>query len=269
MSIAELTAAAVDLVNKYGTISAIRGQYAALVAEYGKDQFADILKRAKTMRAEEIERAAEGLNNGVFTFAAISAAVMHAVRKDTNYSALCAYARRAYDGTDAEIAAAIVKDYFSAVDDNGTPLTRCNHINAKGTEIYAVYMAKKLTHANAVSILKSSLDNMKRAAVNAATKESDNNAATRSNVRAVGAIVAVYAAALDENERATIGERRDTSKDERTKNAAAALLGKSLPIGCVSLSVWNAAANGNEDAAAAVDAARNAAKDAATKRATK
>lgn len=271
MSPTDVTAAAVALIKQYGTIASIRNEYAANVDKYGKDNFAAVLNAAKELRAKEIAAAADALNAAVFTYNGITAAVFNAVARERAYAQLCAFARREYAGTDAERAAAVVKDYFTAVDLNGAPLCKVNYINAAGTEIYTAYAVKTLTHTNAVSILKTALDNMAKTATNAATKKdgNDNAAAVRANVHAVGIVCAVYAAALDENGRATRGERRDNSKDAKTAKAAAALVGGSLPIGHVAVSVWNAAADGNDNAAAAVEDAKNAAKDAATRRATK
>lgn len=256
---------AAAFMKKYGTISAIRADYAEHVASMGKENFAAVLAQCKTTRAAEIAAAADSLTKNVFTFSGISAAVFAAVAKDNGYTELCKYARREYNGTDAERAAAVIRDYFANVDATGAPLCKVHYINAAGTEIYTAFERRALTFANAVTILKSAFDGMKNAATNAATKKNgnDNATATRANVRNVGRVVAVYAAALDETGHATNGERRDNSKDERTRKNAAAVMGVPVPVGCVRVSVWNAAANGNEDAAAAVDAAKDAAKDAA------
>lgn len=265
VDIVELSAA---WMKKYNTISTIRDNYAALVDEYGKDNFAAVLANCRTIRAAEINAAAETLNNDVFTFNGISAAVFNAVSRSAGYIELCKIARREYKGTDTERAAAVIRDYFAAVDESGAPLCKVSHINAAVTEIYVTYERKTLTFNNAVSVLKSSLDGMKTAAVNAATRKNgnDNAAAIRANVRAVGHIVSVYAAAVDENGIVSRGERRDTSKDERTRKNAAAVIGKALPLGCVPVSTYNAAIHGNENAAAVVEDVRNAAKDAAAKR---
>ncbi|MBO7684851.1 MAG: hypothetical protein J6Y20_04795 [Lachnospiraceae bacterium] len=265
LSPVEILEISVGMIKEYGTISAIRDKYAENVNKYGKDNFAAILKQCQTTRAAEIAAAAEKLNNNVFTFNGISAAVFAAVAKDAGYIQLCKFARKEYAGTDAERAAAVVRDFFAAVDETGAPLCKVNYINAAGTEIYTAYARKKLSFSNAVTILKSALDGMKSAATNAATRKNgnDNAAATRANVRAVGVTCAVYAAAVDETGRVSLGERRDNSKDERTRKNAAAALDKPLFVGVVPVATWNAAVNGNEDAAAAVDAARDAAKDAA------
>ena len=266
VEVVELSAA---WMKKYNTISTIRDNYAALVDEYGKDNFAAVLANCRTIRAAEINAAAETLNKDVFTFSGISAAVFNAVSRSVGYVELCKIARREYSGTDAERAAAVIRDYFAAVDETGAPLCKVSHVNAAVTEIYVTYEHKTLSFNNAVSILKSSLDGMKAAAVNAATRKTgnDNAAATRANVRAVGRVVSVYAAAVDETGIVSRGERRDTSKDERTRKNAAAVVGKSLPVGCVPVTTYNAAINGNDNAAAIVEDAQNAAKDAATRRA--
>ena len=253
----EIMETAAAWLRKYGTISAIRDVYATLTNEYGKDNFAAVLKQCKTTRGAMIEDAAAALSANVFTFSGISAAVFAAVAKDNGYTALCQYARREYAGTDAERAAAVIRDYYTAVDANGAPLCKVQHVNAAGTEIYTTFERRALSHTNAVSILKSALDGMKRAAMNAAARATDSTTATRNNVKHVGRVVAVYAAAVDENGRATLGERRDTSADARTKQDAAKMLSGALPVGCVALSVWNAAARGNEDAAAAAGHAAN------------
>lgn len=270
ISPADSVAIAAALIKQHGTIAAIRANaYAALMSEHGKDNVKSILKDAAAIRGRELDALATALNSKVFTFDGITAAVFAAVAKCPEYAALCAAARRAYSGTPAEIAAAVIKDYFTAVDTDGRPLCRVGYINAAAVEIYAVWERKALTHTNAVSILKTSLDNMKRAAAAAARFGRDDAAAVRNNTQTTGLIIAVYAAALDDTQHATIGTRRDNSKDERTRNAAAALMGKTLPVGCVPVSVYNAALNGNENAAAALDAARDAAKDAAAARAAK
>lgn len=268
LSAVDVVALSAAWIKEYNTISNIRANYAALVEEYGKKNFDAVLKNAKTIRAAEINAAAETLNNDVFTFNGISAAVFAAVSRSAGYIELCKIARREYKGTDTERAAAVIRDYFAAVDENGAPLCKVSHINAAVTEIYVTYERKTLTFNNAVSVLKSSLDGMKTAAVNAATRKdgNDNAAATRANVRAVGQIVSVYAAAVDENGIVSRGERRDTSKDERTRKNAAAVVGHNLPVGCIPVSTYNAAIHGNENAAAVVEDARNAAKDAAAKR---
>ena len=256
-------------IKQYGTISAIRADYAALVEKYGKDNFSAVLTNCKTIRAAEIENAAAVLAKDVFSYDGILNAVFASVARSKGYADLCKYAKKVYDTTDNAAAAKnVIRDFFANVDENGAPLCKVMHISATGAEIYTVYDFKKVTDLNAVSILKQSLKGMKNAATNAATRKNgnDNAAATRANVRAVGKVIAVYAAATDANGRAQTGERRDTSKDERTKNAAAAILGNSLPVGCVPLSTWNAAANGNEEAAAIVEDAKNAAKDAAAAR---
>lgn len=271
MSPTDVAAAAVELIKQHGTIANIRKEYAANVDKYGKDNFAAVLKAAQELRAREISAASDALNSAVFTYTGISAAVFAAVARERAYADLCAFARREYNGTDAQRAAAVVRDYFTAVDANGAPLCKVNYINAAGSEIYTAYAVKTLTHTNAVAILKTALDNMAKTATNAATKKdgNDNAAAVRANVHAVGIVCAVYAAALDENERATRGERRDNAKDAKTAKAAAALVGGSLPVGVVPVSVWNAAADGNDNAAAAVADAKAAAKDAAARRAAK
>jgi len=264
---AEIAARAAALILQYETISAIRGHYAELTAEIGKDNFAAVLTAAKEIRAKEIENAA-GKVDAEFTHNKVRAAVFGMVAKSAGYAELCALARRAYEGNDDERAAAVVKDYFTAVNADGAPLCKVNHINAAGTEIYTTYEIKKLTHNNAVAVLKTALDNMGKTARNIVMSKTGNDAAAavRKNVKTSGVIVAVYAAALDENNIATIGARRDTSKDAKTKKDAAQMLGQSLPVGCVPVVTWNAAANGNETAAAAVDAAKDAAKDAAARR---
>jgi len=258
VDVAELSAA---WIRKYETISGIRKEYAVLVEEYGKSNFDAVLSSCKNIRAAEISAAAEKLQKDVFTFTGISAAVFNAVSRSAGYVELCKFARREYAGTDTERAAAIIKDYYNAVDENGAPLCKVSHVNAAATEIYVTYERKPLTFNNAVSILKSSLDGMKTAATNAATRKTgnDNAAATRKNTRAVGIIVSVYAAAVDEKGIVSRGERRDTSKDERTRKNAAAVIGKRVPVGCVPVSTYNAAINGNENAADVVDNARNAA----------
>lgn len=268
LSAVDVVALSAAWIKEYNTISNIRANYASLVEEYGKKNFDAVLKNAKTIRAAEINAAAETLNNDVFTFNGISAAVFAAVAKSAGYTQLCAYARKEYAGNDAQRAAAVIKDYYTAVDESGAPLCKVSHINAAATEIYVTYERKTLTFNNAVSVLKSSLDGMKTAAVNAATRKNgnDNAAAIRDNVRAVGCIVSVYAAAVDENGIVSRGERRDTSKDERTRKNAAAVVGHALPVGCVPVSTYNAAIHGNENAAAVVEDAMNAAKDAARRR---
>lgn len=268
VEIVELSAA---WMREYNTISTIRDNYATLTGKYGKENFAAVLGNCQAIRAAEIAAAADTLTKDVFTFTGVSAAVFAAVSRSAGYVELCKFARREYKGTDAERAAAVIRDYYNAVDENGAPLCKVSHVNAAGTEIYVTYELKTLTFNNAVSVLKSSFDGMHAATINAATRKTgnDNVSATRHNVRAVGRIVSVYAAATDESGIISRGERRDTSKDERTRKNAAAVLGKSLPVGCVPVSTYNAAINGNDNAAAAVDAARNAAKDAAAERSRK
>lgn len=265
LSPVDVVALSAAWVKEYGTIRAIRDNYAALVEQYGKDNFAAVLKNAQTIRTTEIDAARETLAADVFTFSGISAAVFNAVAKSAGYAALCQYARRQYDGTDAERAAAVIGDYFANVDANGAPVAKVSHVSADGLQILVTFERKKLTFGNAVAILKASLDGMASAAKNAATRTNGNDAApvTRKNVRAVGRVVAVYAAAVEESGRVSFGERRDTSKEERVRNAAAEYIGNVLPVGYVPVTTWNAAIAGNEDAAAAVDAAKDAAKDAA------
>ena len=265
LSAVDVVALSAEWIKKYGTISAIRAEYAALCEEYGKDNVKDVLKNAQTIRAEEIKRAAESMNADVFTFGGISAAVFAAVARTDGYAALCKFARRAYTGTDGQIAAAVIADYYTAVDESGAPLCKVSHVSADGLQICTTYERRALTHTNAVTILKSALDGMAAAATNAATRANgnDNAAAVRNNKKTAAVVVAVYAAATDENGRVSFGERRDTSADAKTKERAAALLGKSLPVGYVPVSVWNAAVNGKEDAIAAVEDAKNAAKNAA------
>jgi len=255
-------------IKKYETISNIRADYAALVADMGKDNYNKVLKQAQTTRAAIIDNAAAAVG-GWFSGSNVLAAVMGAVSKERAYTELCGYAKRAYNGNPGEIAAAVIADYYTAVDNEGKPLQRVSYINATATEIYAVYELKPVTHSNAVSILKLALDNMGKAAKNAVTRSNgnDNAAAVKNNRKETGKIIAVYAAALDETERATIGERRDNSKDTKTAENAAKVMGNALPVGCVPVSVWNAAINGNETAADMVAAAHELAKDTAAKRA--
>lgn len=251
-------------IKQYGTISAVRADYAALVASMGKKNYNAVLKQAQTTRAAVIDAALQGVDNW-FTGSNVAAAVMGAIGKERAYKELCDHARREYKGTPAEIAAAVIKDYYTNVDANGKPLARVAYINASATEIYAVYELKPVTHSNAVSVLKTALDNMGRAAKNAVSRGIDNAAAVKNNRKDTAVIVAVYAAALDENDHATMGTRRDNSKDTKTAENAARVMGKSLPVGSVPVSVWNAAKNGNETAADMVAAAHDAAKDAAAK----
>ena len=266
ISASESVVIAAGLIKEYQTISELSAHYSDLVEKYGKDGAKMIKKDAQEIRRREIADASDNLNAAVFTYNGILSAVFHAVAKCPEYATLCGFVRREYTGTDAERAAAVIRDYYTAVDANGAPLTRADYINAAGTEIFTTYAAKKLTHTAAVVILKTALDNMSKTGANAVTRAIDNAAAVRNNVKSVGAVVAVYAAAQDENGRATRGERRDTSKDAKTAKDAAAVVGKVFDASCyVLLSVWNAAAAGNEDAAGIVDAARNAAKDAAGK----
>ena len=68
-------------IEEYGTISAIRGNYAVLCDKYGKDNVKNVLSNCKTIRAAAIKDAAETLNNDVFTFNGISAAVFAAVAR--------------------------------------------------------------------------------------------------------------------------------------------------------------------------------------------
>ena len=265
LSPVDVVALSAAWVKEYGTIRAIRDNYAALVSQYGKENFNAVLKNAQTIRTTEIDAARDALAADVFTFHGITSAVFAAVAKSAGYAALCQYARRQYDGTDAERAAAVIGDYFANVDANGAPVAKVSHVSADGLQILVTFERKKLTFSNAVAILKSSLDGMASAAKNAATRANGNDAApvTRKNVRAVGRVVAVYAAAVEESGRVSFGERRDTSTDDRVRNAAAEYVGNVLPVGYVPVTTWNAAIAGNEDAAAAVDAAKDAAKDAA------
>ena len=257
---------AAEWIRKYETISNIRDNYKELITTMGKNNYSAVLKQAQTTRAQIIENAAAVVGSW-FNGTNILAAVMGALNKEREYTALCGYARRNYEGTPAEIAARIIADYYTAVDNNGNPLQRVSYINASGTEIYVIYERKPITHANAVQVLKLSLDNMGKCAKNAVTRSNgnDNAAAVKNNRKDTAVIVAVYAAALDETEHATIGTRRDNSKDTKTAENAAKVTGKSLPVGCVPVSVWNAAKNGNETAADIVAAAHDAAKDAAAK----
>ena len=267
MNAADIVALSAALIKEHGTMTAIRNGnvYADLCAKYGRDNVKDVIKNAASIRAEEIKRAAAVLESDVFTFDGITSAVFAAVRRSAGYTSLCAYAKRTYNGTDAEIAAAVIKDYYTAVDATGAPLCRVSYVSADACQILAVYERRALTFGNAVQILKSSFDGMKTAATNAATRQNgrDDKTATCNNVKTPRAVVAVYAAATDETGHVTTGQRRDNNADARVKTAAAAYIGHALPVGYIKVSTYNAAINGNESAADAVEEARNAAKDAA------
>ena len=238
LSAVEIVETAAALIRENGTISAIRSQSATLREKYGPKTWDAILSQCKTIRHTEINNAAAALAENVFTFDGILSAVFAAVAKDGNFAALCKMAKREYNGTDAITARRVIADYYAAVDKDGKPLTKVNYINAAATEIFAVYESRNLTENNAVSILKASLKGMATAIRNKVSNGTDAAAATRNNVKQTGVIVAVYDAA-NENGRAVRGFRKDTSKDERTKADAAAIIGKGLPVGAVLLSDYN------------------------------
>lgn len=244
LSPVEIIETAAALIKDCGTISAIRGQAAAMREKYGPKTWDEILKQCKTIRAAEITRAAENVVSNVFTYDGILRAVFPAVAQDPDFAALCKFAKREYNGTDETTAKRVISDYYTDVDKDGKPLARASWINAAGSEIYVTFELRKLTDTAAVSILKTALLKMKAAAVNKVSSASDNATATRKNQRETGKIIATYTAAKDAAGKAFKGERTDTSKDERTKAAAAAVIGKGLPAGAVLLSDYNKE-NGN------------------------
>lgn len=244
LSAVEIIETAAALIKEYETISAIKGNAAAMREKYGPKTWDEILKQCKTIRAAEITKAAENVVANVFSYDGILRAVFPAVAQDPAFAALCKFAKREYNGTDETTAKRVISDYYTDVDGDGKPLARASWINAAGTEIYVTFEFRKLTDTAAVSILKTALLKMKAAAVNKVSNASDNATATRKNQRDTGKIIATYTAARDAAGKVFKGERTDTSKDERTKANAAAIIGKGLPAGAVLLSDYNKE-NGN------------------------
>lgn len=239
LSTLEIIETAAALIKDNGTIAAIKGNAAAMREKYGPKTWDEILKQCQTIRQAEIKKAAENVIKNVFSYDGILQAVFPAVAKDPDFAALCRFAKREYNGTDETTAKRVIADYYTDVDKDGKPLARTNWINTAGTEIYVTFEYRKLSDTAAVSILKTALQKMKAAAVNKVSSGTDNATATRKNVRETGKIIAVYTAATDTAGKVFRGERTDTSKDERTKANAAAVIGKGLPAGCALLSIFN------------------------------
>lgn len=257
MSAAEITTTAAAIVLRYKTISEIKAHAAGLRDKYGRDNWTEILRNCKALRAADIDKAAKAAKARVFSYRPILAAAFKALSSDPDFRALCKYAKAVYNkGTDTDTAAALVRDYYSNVDTDGAPLVRVNWADAEAALVFVSYEYAAETDALALSVLKACVTNMARAAKTAARKGSDTAAATISNVRPVGTITAVYEPRFNEDGGAVLGEpltgpRASTDKaKEKTVKAAAALIGRKVPAGVVRLSELSAAGRAAHRAAA-------------------
>lgn len=264
MTAAEVMTAAAAVLKKYGSISAIKAAAPALRAKYGQENWAAILGDAKAARAKDIDAAGDAAR-AVFTYRGIMGAVFAEVAKTKGYTALCKYARRKYTGRDADTAAAVVRDYYAAVSEDGAPVCRSRFLAKSGGLIFEAYTEKALTKSAAVPVLESALKGLQAAAKNAARKGVDADTAARDNVRAVGRIVAVYAALQDtETGLYAPGARLDTApKGAKADAAAARLIGRPVPTDARPVGEVNADIKAARAKAAAAPKATAAAKHAA------
>ena len=257
MDAATIATTAAAMLRKYRTISGIKAVSAASREKYGAANWAAIFAQCKAMRAADINAAAKGAIDAVFNYRAILGAAYRTLAADSNYKQLCKYAAATYKGTDADTAAALVRDYYTNIDaESGAPLARVDWCDTESGLIYVSYNAPELTAARALSVLKGAINGMKAAAHAARRKGTDATTATADNKRTAGAIVAVYESAIGAGDTIARGAclAGNTPTTDATKAAsvasAAALVGRPVPSNCARVSELNAAARAAHAAAA-------------------
>lgn len=248
MDAAAIATTAAAILKKYGTIAGIKATAAALREKYGAQNWRAILGRCKEFRAADIDAAADAAKADVFNYGAILRAAFGVLARDANYKKLCGYARATYKGTDADTAAALVSDYYTAVDvETGAPLQLITYADTKKALIFTAYQPRPLVDVDGVKVLRACLDNMKKATKKAAGKAADATAAKIDNKHAVGVIVAVWDADTDATTGAIIKGAPLTGKHATTDKikaaavkAAAGLCGRAVPAAAVKVSELNA-----------------------------
>lgn len=245
MDAATVNATAAALMVRYKTISGLDGHAAALRDKYGPATWKAIRKAAQDVRAAAISDAATKAREGVFNYRTILGATYKALSRDVNFKRLCAFAKATYKGTDTDTAAKVVRDYAPAVDAaTGAPLAKAAYITKGRGTIYTAYVARELTDADALRVLKSALQGLAKAATTSARKATDTAAATLDNKRTPGAVVGVFAAvAGDVPGTYKAGDALTPKAGTKATTAAkayAAAIGKAVPDGCAPLAAVNA-----------------------------
>lgn len=197
-----ITATATALITEHKTMTALRGIYATLVAQYGAQNVKRIFATAKTLRADAIDRTASALVGRLSFESVLSSVWRGVIAESAEFTELAECAKRQYRANDTATARQLIADYYTNVDEFGAPLALVAYINDTATTIATAYDKRDLTATNAVGILRTALrafgkdarDNEKSATHKRAT-----------NVRAVGRCVGAFNVVRDANGRATRG----------------------------------------------------------------
>ena len=268
MDAATIANTAAAMLKKHKTIAGIKAVSAASREKYGAANWAAIFARCKEFRAADIDAAHKATIEAVFTYRNVLGATYRTLAANSDYRKLCQYAAATYKGTDADTAAALVRDYYGNVDaETGAPLVSVDWADSDKGLIYTTFEAAELTAPRALSVLKSALNGLKAAAHKARRKAADNTATTADNKRKTGAIVAVYECGTGKDDTfaraACLAGKTPTTEPMKARAvaSAAALVGRSVPAACVRLSELNAAARAahKADADKALIEARKAA----------
>lgn len=246
MDAATINAHAAALLKSYKTIGGIDAHGAALREKWGAVNYKAVRKAAQDVRAAEIAAAREKALQGVFNYRTILGATYKALSKDPGYKALCKFAKATYKGTDTDTAAKLVRDYAPAVDaTTGAPLAKAAYITKGRGTIYAAYVSRDLTDADALRVLKAALQGLSKAATTAARKGADAAAAVLDNKRTPGAVVGVFAAVAGDvpgtyKAGDPLTPKAGTKATTAAAKAYAAALGRDVPDGCTPLAAVNA-----------------------------
>lgn len=197
-----INATASALLAEHKTITALRGIYATLTAQYGAQNVKRIFATAKTLRADAIDRTASALVGRLSFDSVLSSVWRGVIAESAEFAELAECAKRQYRATDTTTARQLIADYYTNVDEDGAPLALVAYINETATTIATAYDKRDLTATNAVGILRTALRAFGKDARDC-EKSATHKRAT--NVRVCGRCVGAFSVVRDANGRATRG----------------------------------------------------------------
>ena len=193
---------AAALLTECGTMSAIKGRYNGLCAQYGKDNAKAIISAAGTIRKAAIDSAAAAVMDAVTYDGQLLAAYDQATTAN-DWPRLAQYACIATPAADASKAARlaaaydIISKYSANVDASGQPMAVVWYANDKGTTALMTYAAKAAKATTAAAWFLAAVAGIRRAANYAATHGIDTNARPTAKIRECGKVYAAKAIGKD------------------------------------------------------------------------
>jgi hypothetical protein len=203
-----INATATALLAEYKTITALRGIYATLTAQYGAQNVKRIFATAKTLRADAIDRTASALVGRLSFDSVLSSVWRGVIAESAEFAELAECAKRQYRANDTATARQLIADYYTNVDEDGAPLALVAYINDTATTIATAYDKRDLTATNAVGILRTALRAFGKDARDC-EKSATHKRAT--NVRAVGVVVRAFNVVRGADGRAVRGVEDETA----------------------------------------------------------